>query len=175
MDWEEISQLTREQLLSLLQDTLRNVVRIDGYWFLAVEQFAGQEAAVKADEEVWRRFGSVEAFQIRRTFEIKGNGIPALVQALRSSLVWSPSGDYYRVEQTSPVEAIFRVFRCRPQMERLKAGLGTFPCRGVEENYFSSFAYTIDPMIKVACTSCPPDNDPDGLWCEWHFRLEKSD
>ena len=57
----------------------------------------------------------------------------------------------------------------------LKAGLGTFPCRGVEENYFSAFAYTIDPMIKVACISCPPDNDPDGLWCEWHFRLDKSD
>ncbi len=52
MNWETVSQLPREQLLSLLQDTLRNVVRIDGYWFLAVEQFAGQEAAVKADEAV---------------------------------------------------------------------------------------------------------------------------
>jgi hypothetical protein len=174
MDWEEISQLPREQLLVLFHDTLRNLIRLDGYWFLAVEQLAGQEAAVKADESVWQRFGRVEAFQIRRTFEIKADGIPALVHALRSSLLWPLSCDYH-VEQTSPIEATFRVFHCNSQAERLKAGLGTFPCRGVEEGYFSAFAHTIDPRIEVTCISCPPDNHPDRLWCQWHFRLEKSD
>lgn len=174
MNWEEISQLPREQLLALFQDTLRNLVRLDGYWFLAVEEFAGQEVAVKADESVWQRFGRVEALQMRRSFDIKGDGIPALVQALRCSLLW-PLWCDYRVEQTSPIEAIFQVFRCGSQSERLKAGLGTFPCRSVEESYFSAFAHTIDSRIKVTCIACPPDNCRDDLWCQWHFRLEKSD
>ncbi len=173
MNWEEVSRLPREQLLDLFQDTLRNLVRMDGYWFLAVERIAGQEAAVDADEEVWRRFGRVEAFQTRKNFHIESDGIPALVEALRCSVYW-PLWCDYEVDQTSPGEALFQVPRCGSQGERLKAGLGLFPCRRVNEAYLSAFAQTIDPRIKVTCLMSPPDNYREDMWCQWHFGLDGS-
>ncbi len=37
MKWQEIEQLPRETLLALFQDSLRNLMRLDGYWFLEGE------------------------------------------------------------------------------------------------------------------------------------------
>lgn len=170
MKWEEIAQLPRERLLALLQDAYRNLIRVDGYWFLEMEKLAGQSKAVRADEEVWKRLGRVDAFQVRRNFELEGEGIPTLVAALRLSPIW-PFFAEYQVEQTAPGEALFRVLRCNSQVERVKAGLGVFPCQGVEANYFSSFAQTINPHIGVSCISSPPDNYSEDLWCQWRFTL----
>lgn len=170
MTWDEMAQLPQEKLLALLHDAYKNLIRVDGYWFLEVEKAAGQGKAVKADEEVWRRFGRVEAYQLKRTFGLAGDDIPTLVAALSRSPVW-PFFSEYQVTQTAPDEAEFRVLRCGSQVERVKAGLGVFPCQGVEEAYFSSFAAAINPHIKVSCLSAPPHHSPD-LWCQWHFKLE---
>lgn len=171
MEWEEIAQLPREKLLALLWDAYRNLIRIDGYWFLAVEQAAGQEKAVIADEEVWRRFGRVEAQQLKRAFNLEGDGVGAVMAALQRSPLW-PFWARFRVEQTSPQEALLQVTHCSSQVERVKAGLGVFPCRGVDEAYFQSFAQALNPRIKVHCLSAPPEQYSENLWCSWRFVLE---
>ena len=170
MNWQEVAQLPREKLLVLLEDTLRNLVRIDGYWFLGMESRCGQEPAVRVDEEVWGRFGKVEARQIRK-FHNLGDGLTDLVAALRLIPSWTFFGDY-SVEQTSPRQAVLKVNLCQSQKERVRMGLGVFPCRGVEENYFGSFAREINPQVQVQCLSCPPDNYREDLWCSWQFSLE---
>ncbi|MEE9202766.1 MAG: DUF6125 family protein [Dehalococcoidia bacterium] len=170
---EHLSHLPREKLLQLLEDAYKNLTRVDGYYFMEIEKLAGAETAVRCDEAVWQRFGRVEAFQIRRNFELEGDGIPTLVQALRLSLIW-PTFSQYQVEQLSPSEAVFRVTHCASQANRLNEGLGLFSCQGVEQSYFSSFAAGINPHIKVSCMSCPPENYSPDLWCQWRFELSEA-
>jgi len=172
MTWEEIERLPRETLLILLRQALRNLVRVDGYWFMEMEKLVGQEKTVAADEAVWRRFGSVEAYQIKRDFSLEGEPIPALIRALNLSPTWVFFGEF-RVDSPSPREAVLKVTRCLSQESRVKMGLGVFPCRGVDEAYFTAFAQTIDPRIKVVCELCPPEEYYPDLWCQWRFRLEE--
>ena len=173
MPLEHLSHLPKEKLLQLLEDAYKNLTRIDGYYFMEIENLFGAEAAVKCDEAVWERFGRVEAYQLRRTFDIEGDGIPTLVQALRSSVIW-PTFSQYQVEQLSTQEAVFRVTHCASQVNRLDLGLGLFSCQGVEQRYFSSFANTINPQMEVSCISCPPDNYSPDMWCQWRFELKEA-
>ncbi|MBI4287959.1 MAG: hypothetical protein HY671_05995 [Chloroflexi bacterium] len=171
MKWEEMSQLPRETILALLNDALRNTLRIDGYWFIGMEKQFGVENAIKVDEQVWRRFGKVEASQVKANFKVDGNGIAAVVKALKLAPTWTLWGDL-RIEQISEREAVLQVLKCSSQQERLKAGVGVFSCKGVEQGYFDSFAETFDPRIKVTCNFCPPEKYFETLWCEWHFGLK---
>lgn len=173
MALEHVAHLSREQLLRLLEDAYRNLMRVDGYYFMEIEKLVGAEAAVRCDEAVWHRFGRVEAYQLRQYFNLQGDGIAPLVQALRSSLVL-PLACQYQVEQVSPQEAKLQVTHCLAQVNRLNAGLGIFQCQGVEEAYFGSFAATINPQIRVKCISCPPGNYSPQLWCQWQFQLEEA-
>jgi hypothetical protein len=173
MPLEHLAHLPQEKLLRLLEDACRNLTRVDGYYFLEIEKLAGPETAVRCDEEVWRRFGRVEAYQLRRTFDLEGDGIPTLVQALRLSLIW-PTFAQYQVEQLSPREAVFRVTHCASQVNRLNDGLPLFTCQGVEQAYFSSFATTINPAMELSCISCPPDSYSPDLWCQWRFELKEA-
>jgi len=169
MQWEEIEKLPRETLLILLRHALRNLIRVDGYWFLETEKARGMEQAVAIDEAVWRRFGGVEAYQIKRDFPLPQEPIPALVQAIHLSPTWAFFGQY-EIESLSPREAVLTVTRCLSQEARVGMGLEVFPCRGVEEGYFSSFAQAIDPAIRVSCELAPPQHQP-GRWCRWRFAL----
>lgn len=173
MALEHLAHLPQEKLIKLLEDAYKNLTRVDGYYFLEIEKRVGAETAVRCDEEVWRRFGRVEAYQLRRNFELEGDGIPTLVQALRLSLIW-PTFSQYQVEQISPREAVFRVTHCASQVNRLNEGLALFSCQGVEEAYFGSFATSINPHIKVSCVSCPPNNYSPELWCQWRFELKEA-
>lgn len=171
MKWDEMAQLPRETILALLNDALRNMLRIDAYWFIGMEKNLGMENALRVDEEVWRRFGKVEANQVKANFNVSGDGISTLVKALKLAPTWTLWGDL-QIEQTSENEAVLQVLRCSSQVERIKAGVGVFACKGVEQGYFDSFAQAIDPRIKVACNFCPPEKYFENLWCEWHFGLE---
>ena len=171
MKWEEMAQLPRETILTLLNDALHNMLRIDAYWFIGMEKSLGIDNAIKVDEEVWRRFGKIEATQVKNNFKLNGDGIGTLVKALNLAPTWTLWADLC-IEQISDHEAVLQVLKCSSQVERLKAGAGVFNCKGVEHGYFESFASVIDPRIKVHCNFCPPAKYFENLWCEWHFSLE---
>jgi len=167
MKWQEVSQLPREKLLVLLENALGNFVRMDAYWFLGTEKLCGQEKAVQLDEEVWRRYGRVEARQVKELLGL-GSDMNSLVQALRALPSWTFFGNY-EIDTISPTRVIFRVTHCYPQKERVRMGLGVFPCQGVEEAFFGSFVREFNPDIKVRRLSSPPDSYSEDLWCSWEF------
>lgn len=170
MQWEEIEALPREKLLILLQNALGNIVRVDGYWFMELEKAAGMATTVAVDEAVWRRMGGKEARQIREAFPLPEEPIPALAEAVRLNPAWATWGEF-ELETPSARQAILRIPQCRAQEARVKLGLQVFPCRPVDEAYFSSFAQAIDPRLKTTCEFAPPNDGQPGLWCRWRFEL----
>lgn len=174
MALEHLAHLPKEKLLALLEDAYKNLMRVDGYYFMEIEKLAGPETALKADEAVWRRLGQVEAHQLRRHFNLDGGDLATLVQALKWSLIWPTFCDY-EVELVSPSQALFRVTRCSVQVNRVNAGLGVFPCQGVEHTYLTSFAAVFNPAIQVSCLSCPPQDYSPELWCQWRFELKEAE
>ena len=113
---DRYSNLPRKDLELLFEFYLRKFQRIDGYWFSGVEDRFGTEQAVEINSEVWGKAGTRDAEIARRMFNVTGDGIPALIDALQKTFIAFAD---WEMEQVSDTHAIFRVTACYPQKARL--------------------------------------------------------
>ena len=164
-----LDDLSREDLIKLLDVFAKNWLAHDGSWFLALEEAYGMEVAIKMDTRAWERFSVAEANRIMRAFDIPENGgLPALEKALNYRLYAHINRQAAEWTEDGALE--FRMIECRVQATRRRKGLDDFPCKPVGIVEYSQFASTVDPRIKTECLYCPPD--PVGeAYCAWRFTL----
>jgi Family of unknown function (DUF6125) len=167
-----LDELSREELIKLVQIYAKNWLAHDGCWFLAAEEKFGMDTAIVLDTRSWACFSPVEARRIIQAFEIpEGGGLDALEQALRYRL--------YATVNTQAAERVdgttlrFRMVECRVQQARQRKGLAPFPCKSVGLVEYSQFARTVDPRVETTCVHAPPDAMTDAF-CEWEFHLGKA-
>jgi hypothetical protein len=149
---QEVKDLSKEELIGLLEDASKNWLTHDGLWFRAVEDKFGIEAAMELDRKAWEKFTVIEAKRI--------------IFRLYTHI------NVQEIKEISDTHCVFRMNRCRVQEARKRQGLPDFPCKSVGIVEYSGFAKTIDPRIKTTCLVCPPDPHPPDVWCAWEFRLE---
>jgi hypothetical protein len=166
----EIEDLSKGELLALLRDAAVNWLAHDGLWFRAVEDAFGLEAAMELDRAAWTKFTVLEARRIMKRLGLaEGQGIPALVQALKFRLY--AHVNVQEVVEATPTRCVFRMKTCRVQDARRRQGLPAFPCKSVGLIEYGGFARAIDPRIETRCLYCPPDDHPDDAWCAWEFII----
>jgi len=56
-----LDDLSREQLIGMLDDFAKNWLAHDGLWFQAVEQKFGMDVAIDCDRKAWESFTVIEA------------------------------------------------------------------------------------------------------------------
>lgn len=166
----DLKELSREQLIGMLDDFAKNWLAHDGLWFQQVEKKYGLEKAIDLDREAWRAFTKIEAKRIMQRHDIMENsGLAGLKKALSYRL-------YSRLNIQSITEEtdnsfVFQMNRCRVQYARNRKGLADFPCKSVGIVEYEEFARTIDPRIKTTCLTCPPDEHPEDFYCAWKFEI----
>jgi hypothetical protein len=164
-----LDSLTRAELLRYVQLLSKNVLTLDGYWFLGVEDRFGLDKAVELDTEAWARYGVSEARRIKSFLGLKEGGPAELEKALQ--LICFAPAQSLQVEVKDGTVTM-TVNSCRPQSARLNSGRGEFPCKPVGIAHLSAFAKEINPRFRMTCIHCPPDTHPASIWCRWEFRLE---
>ncbi|MEM0231868.1 MAG: DUF6125 family protein, partial [Candidatus Methanomethyliaceae archaeon] len=65
-----IEELSKEELIELIKIFSKNLLTLDGYWFLSIEDKYGLEKAIEIDKEVWEKFGISEARRIKKFLNI---------------------------------------------------------------------------------------------------------
>ena len=167
-----LARMSLEKLLDFFFMQIRNLWRVDGLYFLGVEQKFGTEAAKEIDAEVWRVMAKIEAKSLRKMFQIGEDvGIPTIINLLRKSS-WALDQPFKTVKLNKE-EATLHIDACRTQETRLKKGLGEFPCKKVRFGYLNNFARALNPNVEVNCLACPPDKHRKSSWCKWKFTLRK--
>jgi hypothetical protein len=170
MDMVDLGQMSRGDLIRLLEVYAKNWLAHDGSWFLAAEEKLGMETAIELDRESWRRFSVVEARRIMEALAIpEGGGLQALRMALNYRLYAMVNEQAATWTEDGALE--FRMVECRVQSTRRRKGLPDFPCKSVGIVEYTEFARTIDSRIRTECLSCPPDAAGDS-YCVWRFALE---
>jgi hypothetical protein len=167
-DTEMLSKLPKEKLFELFFLHIKNLWRVDGLYFLGIEECFGTQAATEIDANCWKTMGKLEARELKTLLGVKKNSIPALIKALRHT-----SWALYQIgkeAEANKEKGIFRVTDCRTQKIRIEKGLAEFPCKQVRYGFLQSFAEAFNPNIKVICRVCPPDKHSKNVWCEWEFR-----
>jgi len=168
-DREMLKTMPMETLLNLFNMHIRNLWRVDGLYFLGIEEKFGTEAATQIDTNCWKLLGKLEARELKSILHIEKNDIPALMYALRNTS-WSQYQEEKQVE-TSPSKGVYRVTKCRVQEARIAKAVGVFPCKNVRFSYLKAFVEEFNPNIEVSCRTAPPDQRHEDVWCEWEFTL----
>jgi hypothetical protein len=165
----KIEELSREDLIKLIDVHAKNWLAHDGCWFLAAEEKFGMETAIELDAQAWACFSPVEARRIIQAFGIEaGGGLEALERALGYRLYAAVNRQ--EAERVDAGTMRFRMVECRVQQARRRKGLASFPCKAVGLVEYSQFARAVDPRIETACVHAPPDEVTDS-YCEWEFTL----
>lgn len=169
-DRKMLKETPIEKLLNLFLLHIRNLWRVDGLYFLGIEESFDTDSATNIDANCWRLMGRIEARDLKRVLRIEGDDLDSFMRLLRNT---SWSLDQKEVEtEVSEGEALYQVNVCRTQQTRMRKGLEIFPCKKVRLGYLKSFAKEFNPNIEVICEVCPPDERPEGLWCRWRFELK---
>ena len=166
-----LNKMSKDALLNLFHMHIRNIWRVDGLYFLGIEEKFGTEAATQIDTDCWKVLGKLEARELKTLLKLEKNDIPSLMFALQNTS-WSLYQEQKEIE-VSATRGIYRVVKCRTQQTRISKGLGEFPCKNVRFSYLKSFAEEFNPDIKVNCQICPPSKHPENVWCQWEFALKK--
>jgi hypothetical protein len=169
-DTRIISKIPKDKISNFIFLHLRDMWAVDGLYYLGIEEKFGTEAATEIDRKVWEVMGKIEARKLKKLFDITGNDIPSMIQALRLSGWALDLEDKEIVVEKN--KAIVKNIQCRVQNTRLKKGLTEFGCKPVRWGFLKSFAKEFNPDIEVICKVCPPDEHPDDLWCEWIFSYK---
>lgn len=170
-DIQFLKEMPEEKLIDFLFLHIRDIFAVDGLYFLSIEKRFGTEPSVEIDQEVWEGMAVIEARRLRKTMGISGEDIPSFMEALRYSC-WSLDTEDKEIE-IEEKRGVFRNTNCRVQNTRISKGLNLFPCKGVRLGWMRAFAEKLNPKIRVNCIVCPPDERPEGVWCEWEFLLEE--
>lgn len=169
---EDLSILSKEELINYIEDISKNWLAIDGTWFQVVETEYGLEKAIELDVKQWERFTIIEAKRIMQRFNIpKNGGILALIKALKYRVY--ANINIQGIVEVSNSRCVFRMNDCRVQSTRKRRGLPDFPCKQVGITEYGLFAKIIDPRIKTKCIACPPGPHPDNYWCAWEFMIKE--
>lgn len=169
-DLLDLQELSKEDLIKMIDMYSKNWLAIDGTWFQAVEKADGMEKAIEMDENSWKVFTVVEARRIMKEFDIPPNsGLDGLEKALKYRMYSRLNKDV--IERPDDKTLIYKMMSCRVQAARERKNMEHFPCKSVGIIEYSGFASTIDPRIKTEVIACPPDDIKRDYHCAWKFVL----
>lgn len=169
---DAFNDLSKEELIDLLEMAAKNLIAMDGVWFQVLEERDGMDRAMEIDTEVWNRYPYAEGKRLKGFLGLDDHpGLEGLEQALRlnynvlaneASLRWD--GD----------ALIFRIDECRIQAARKRKGMDYHPCKfpGIKE--YEATAKAIDDRIEVECLSCYPDMVDPTCSCAWRFTIPEA-
>ncbi|MCQ5377131.1 MAG: DUF6125 family protein [Candidatus Methanomethylicia archaeon] len=165
----QLESFSKEQLIKYVEILSKNILTIDGYYFLGIERRYGLERAIEIDEEAWGQYGKTEAKRIKELLKIDEGDLGSLKMAIGLVAFGPVSGIKAELEGK---KLLVSITRCRPQYARVRDGKGEFPCKPVGLAHLSAFAREINPRIKTRCVCAPPDSHPKEYYCRWEFTLD---
>lgn len=168
------ADLSKEELLAVIEMFSSNWLTVDGLWFTMVEDKYGLDAALELDLKMWKTQALIEARRIKKYMNIEGEGVKGVLKALRF-MTFDPAMPFeYSLDGADQDTAYMWVPFCRPQEGRKKAARGEFPCKAIGMACYENLAKIIDPSVKVECLFAPPDSHPANMWCKWKLTSAKS-
>ena len=168
MSKNRLLQLSKEELIGLIEEYAKLYTTLDGLWFVLVEKNFGHDVATTLDVEVWESLAPVESKRITSARKITKGGIEAIIEAFEFRPTFLTK-EYKVIKRQN--RAIIQVTRCRSlhAMERDKRE--DTSCIRVLKNVYPKFAKGVDSGVKFRVLKTPPRKDGDDICCEWEIEI----
>jgi hypothetical protein len=155
-----LSSLDEWELIDLLLFNIKNLWRVDGLYFLRIEEKFGMATATDINVKCWEYLAKIEARSLKHMFSLESN-LEGLSKALRLTS-WTLDHPSKEIELKDDI-LVFRITDCHTQKTRREKRLAEFSCKNVRFNYLKIFVDNFSPNINVCCNICPPDERPDNI------------
>lgn len=166
---QNLSSLTKDELIDLIEIYSKNWLAMDGVWFQSIERKYGMEEAMFHDAEAWSIFTKIEARRIKQFLHLPEQaGLEGLAKALSLRFYANINHDEMILKDNT---LTYRVLECRVQNARQRKQMEFHPCKPVGLIEYSEFAKVIDARISCQCISCYPDIKDSSCCCSWLFTL----
>lgn len=166
-----LEEMTKEQLIELLEIYSKNWLAMDGVWFQSVEDKLGMDEAMIHDANAWKRFTVIEAKRIKDFLHLPDScGLEGLAKALELRFYGCINNYEIRLEDN---KLYFANIDCRVQRARERKQMPFHPCKTVSVIEYEGFATAIDPRIKCKCISCYPEVTDKNVCCSWLFYIDE--
>ncbi len=166
-------QLGKETVLKLLQVYNEYMLRIDGFWYLAVMNKWGNQEAFDCDVRVWEKAQLWEMKTMSAVLNIRGDDVTTLFKYIQIS----PWMHIYRysLDLRGPHHGVLTIHHCPTLVSLEKEGTGRekLICQGLEPKLMGIMAGFFNPRIRVVPLKVPPRKAYDDCCCQWGFRLER--
>lgn len=168
---EKLAEMSREQLIELIEMYSKNWLAMDGVWFQSVEKKLGMDEAMVHDCNIWRIFTKIEAQKIKKFLNLPEKaGLDGLKEALQLRLYANINDDKIVIEGNT---LTYSTLTCRVQHARESKGMELHPCKSVGIIEYGLFAKEIDSRFETECVSCYPDITDTTCHCAWKFTLKE--
>ena len=168
-----LRNLSKEELITLIEIYSKNWLALDGVWFQSVERKLGMDEAIYHDKEAWKRFTVIEARRIKEFLKLEEHaGLEGLKRALQLRAMTNIAPTDIVIEGNS---LTCTVLECRVQTARKRKNMPYHPCKPVGEIEYSEFGKAIDDRLGCECVSCYPYVTDDTCSCKWKFTLKEKD
>lgn len=165
-------KLSNETLLKLLKAYAEYMLRIDGYWYLAVMDKYGDDEAFDCDMKVWQKGMLYELKALTSVFNIVGTDVATVMKAIQvSPWMWNYR---YEIDIRNSNHAIVTFHTCPTLFALEKEGTGRENriCQEIEPMILGTTARFFNPDIKVNGLRVPPRTTYDDICCQWEFMLD---
>ena len=168
MSKKELLELSKKELVNLIEAYTKLYLTLDGLWFLAIEGEYGHDVAVKFDVKVWDSLVTREAKRIREARQITGGGIEAIIEAFKYRPTFLTK-EYNVTREKNKIRVQVKKCRSLNAMERDKREVSS--CLRVLEDVYPRFAGSIDDSSKFRILKAPPRSSADDSCCEWEIEV----
>ncbi|MBM3133526.1 MAG: hypothetical protein FJZ95_10935 [Chloroflexi bacterium] len=165
-------RFSKETLLKLLKTYNEYMLRVDGFWYLAVMNRWGNDAAFECDAKVWEKAQPYEMKTMSNLLNIRGDDVATVMKAIQVS-PWMWIYDY-AIDLKNRNHAIVTYNTCPTLLALEKEGTGReeLICRNLEPKMMGVIAHYFNPAITVTPLKVPPRTDYRDVCCQWEFKLE---
>ncbi len=166
-------RLKKETLMKLLRTYNEYILRIDGYWYLAVMNKWGNDEAFDCDVKVWEKAQPWELKAVSSALNIHGDDVATIMKYMQvSPWMWIYTAE---LDLKNPNHGIVAITHCPTliSLEREGTGREKRICRELEPKIMGIMAHFFNPEIKVNGLQLPPRIDYSDCCCRWEFRLDR--
>lgn len=151
---------SKEELSSHLEFLLSQYRRVDGFWFLGVENRFGYGAAIEIYKQVWDRTGRLMTREIQQRFGIDQKDLEALVKVMQVYPRFLITR--YKIDVNAD-EVFIRALNCPSQEALLKRGMGEHNRKDMHRRKFESIIKEVDGRISVESLFCTSRSSSPGI------------
>ena len=168
-------KLSKETLLKVLEEYVRYMIRIDGFWYLTVMDKWGNDEAFDCDHKVWieKDLSSYEVKTISSLLNIHGDDVATVMKYIQvRPASWNRE---YEIDIKNNNHAILTIRTCPTLFSIEKDGTGRekLICQQIESKYWGIITDYFNPNIEVKGLKVPPRTNYSDICCQWEFKLER--